>query len=276
VVYITGRTYDENDSSADKLPGTLAETAKIINDGGGICIPCKCDHENDDETLAVFEKIEREQGRLDVLVNNVFFIPDKYKQSPPFWEQDIKVYDCYMNVGARSNYVCAKYAVPLMMKNETRPKGLIININSVGATRYLFNVSYGTCKAAIERMSKDMAADLKRHNICSLTLWPGVVQTERMLNLKETFRKRFFINVEEGETPQFTGRAICALVSDNNVMRKTGRSFECSELAYQYLFTDINGSRHHSTKTISGKIATGLHMAKTYLSNYLNKAPSNV
>jgi len=133
IVYITGRTYDENNDHP--LPGTLAETKKIIEEEGGTCIAVKCDHSNDYEVKELFEKIYNEQGKIDVLVNNAFGIPDKTKQSPPFWEQDIELYDSYMTVGPRSNYVAACYAAPMMIKNEKRDsrRGLIININSPGA-----------------------------------------------------------------------------------------------------------------------------------------------
>jgi len=189
IVYITGRTFDENDKN--ELPGTLSETAKIIRELGGVCIPVKCDHANDEEVKAVFDKIEKEQLKLDVLVNNVFNIPDKAKQSPPFWEQEVSVYDSYMDVGARSHYVAAKYAVPLMLKNkDEKVKGIIVNISSAGGKYYIFNVSYGTCKSALERMSKDMAYELKREGICCLSLWPGLVKTERMIARKETFKKK--------------------------------------------------------------------------------------
>jgi len=198
-------------------------------------------------------------------VNNVFNIPDKLKQSPPFWEQEISLYDSYMDVGVRSHYVAAKFAVPLMQKNTGSKNGLIVNISSAGAKYYLFNVAYGTCKSALERLSKDMARELVKQNICCLTLWPGMVKTERMLKRKEVFRKKFNINVEEGETPEFTGRAVCALISDNHIMKKTGRQFECSQLAYEYLFTDINGSRHFSINSLYGKIK----LAQQYLTNFI-------
>jgi len=105
-----------------------------------------------------------------------FLIPGKeYKQSPPFWEQDIYVFDSYMNVGVRSHYFASQLAVPLMLKNDTNPRGIIINISSFGAKYYMFNVAYGTGKSAIERLSKDMATDLKKTQcLFSNTLaWSG-------------------------------------------------------------------------------------------------------
>ena len=150
-VYVTGRTTAEG----GVLPGTVGQTAAEIDELGGKGIAVACDHHDDAAVLKVFERVREEQGRLDILVNNVFSAPDLAPWlGKNFWELPIEAWDQCIDIGVRSHYVASAFAVPLML--ETGP-GLIANISSPGAVAYSHNVAYGVGKAAVDRLSHDMA-----------------------------------------------------------------------------------------------------------------------
>jgi dehydrogenase/reductase SDR family protein 1 len=237
-VYVTGRTLE---AGAGPLPGTIGETAEQVTALGGKGIPVRCDHARDSDVAALFRRVADEQGRLDILVNNVFAVPDGRLYGVPFWEQPISLWDEIHQVGLRSHYVASVYAAPLMI---ARPGGLIANISSFGAARFALNVAYGVGKKGVDRLAADMAHDLEPHGVASVSLWPGIVKTERLLagigNLP--------FDPSTGESPRFTGRAVVALAADPGLMAKTGKRWVVAELAEEYGFTDIDGSRPRSLR----------------------------
>lgn len=174
-------TRKANRSAQTPLPGNLTETAELIRKAGGQAIIVKCDHSKIEDVKALFERIEKEQGRLDCLVNNAIAIRNDLKQTPPFWSQPLEIWDSYHDVGLKGHYVACVLAIPLMLKDRKKP-GLIINISSGGGGHYLFNPAYGTAKAALDRLAKDVHVELKqaKANISSVSLWPGLAKTERM------------------------------------------------------------------------------------------------
>lgn len=234
-VYVTGRTTEEGSAP---LPGTIGETTAEVTRLGGQGIAVRCDHRNDEEVKAVFERVRQEQGRLDILVNNVFHVPSPPEKimNRPFWEVPIEVWDQMHTIGLRSHYVASVFAAPIMIEQGS---GLICNISSLGGKGYLFNVAYGVGKAAVDRLAADMAHELRARNVTVVSLWPGGVKTELMMSLAD----RVSMDVSGFESPQFTGRAVAALAADPDVMQKTGRVLVVAELADEYGFTDIDGSR---------------------------------
>jgi dehydrogenase/reductase SDR family protein 1 len=120
-----------------------------------------------------------------------------------------------------------------------RKRGLIVNISSFAGMGYVFNVAYGVGKAAVDRMAQDMAVELKPHGITCVSLWPGVVRTEQIVQFHAEGRTPF--EIENGESPRFAGRAVAAVAADENCLEKTGKVLICYELAHEYGFTDIDG-----------------------------------
>jgi len=264
-VYVTGRE-PKKSGAQEANASTLEETAKQITERGGKGIAVYCDHSDADDIKRLFERIEREQnGQLDILVNNAYSAVNALSQAmgKPFWELDPLFWDEVNNVGLRNHYICTVYAARLMVP---RKKGLIVIISSMGGLQYLFNVPYGIGKCACDRLAADTAQELYKHNVTSVSFWPGAVRTEFVQNsfatgkFEETAAKTPDIFgmtpdearklFEEGETPEFTGRAIVHLAADKNQMKKTGRILITADLAHEYGFTDIDGRRPPSVRSV--------------------------
>jgi dehydrogenase/reductase SDR family protein 1 len=234
-VYVTGRTVVEGES---QYPGTVGATAAELTELGGHGIPVQCDHADDAQIIALFGRVKREQGRLDILVNNVFTAPDgkSILQGGGFWEYPISVWDDLIHVGCRSHYVSSHEAVPMMIEQH---EGLIVNISSFAGAAYAFNLAYGVGKAAVDRMAKDMAWELKDHNITCVSMWPGWVRTEHLLQREKEGRTP--VSTKNGESPRFTGRGVVAVATDPDRMQRSGQVLVVHEIAHEYGFTDIDG-----------------------------------
>jgi dehydrogenase/reductase SDR family protein 1 len=203
-----------------------------------------CDHANDDDVRDVAKAIGDAHGRLDILVNNVFAIPSGPMFDTPFWEQPIEFWDRMHTVGLRSHYVASVVCAPLLLAGDDGG-GLIANISSFGGASYQVNVAYGVGKAGVDRLARDMARDLRPHGVCSVSLYPGIVRTERVLAGELPF------STDTSESPEFTGRAIAALWLDAERMKKTGKTLVVAELARAYGFTDVDGTQPNSLRAPS-------------------------
>ena len=235
-VIVTARTRCGGDS---EWPGSLDETVKAINAAGGTGAGLLCDHSDDNSVQAVFERIEREYGRLGVLVNNVFAAPSVMPVNVPFWQIPMSLWDTMQQVGLRSHLVASRLAVPLMLPQR---RGLIVNTSSGGGIRYTFNVAFGVQKAGVDRMARDMAHELRGYGIAAVSIWPGYIKSEKLEAQPDRVPPALArLIAERGETPQFAGRAVAALAADPDVMEKTGQILLASELALEYGFTDIDG-----------------------------------
>ncbi len=175
-VYVTGRTEKAGQSP---LGGTIHETAELVTSAGGAGIAVRVDHADDDQVKALFDQVEREQGRLDILVNNAAIIRDEMMGRTRFWEEPINVIDT-LDVGLRSSYVATVYAAPLMVP---RRKGLVVFTSAPGAAHYVFGPSYGVHKAGMDKMAADMAVDFRDFGIASVSIWMGILLTERLKNI---------------------------------------------------------------------------------------------
>ena len=149
------------------LPGTVGETAAEVDRRGGKGIAVEVDHGNDDRVAALFAQIEREQGRLDLLVNNAFALPETLTDPEPFWEKPLSYWEM-VDVGVRSNYVAAWHAAHIMVPQRS---GLIVATSGYVGVTYTYGVVFGMCKAAVDRMARDMAIELKPHEVASMSLW---------------------------------------------------------------------------------------------------------
>ena len=241
-VYVTGRT-DNGSMLPDFLKGTtIYRTADEINKLGGVGIPHKCDHGQDEEVAKLFERVEKEQGRLDILVNSAWNVTEHilkgYFFNTPFWEQPVSLLDDNFRVGLRSNYVASQFAAKIMTQQKS---GLIVNISYPSYNyerQYLNNVTYGVCKVGIDKLSADTAHELKEYGVAVISLYPGVIRTEGMIEAAKHYEA---INLSESESPQFVGRCVAVLANDKNVIRETGNVLITAEIAVHYGFTDVDG-----------------------------------
>jgi NAD(P)-dependent dehydrogenase (short-subunit alcohol dehydrogenase family) len=239
-VYITGRTTH----ARGPLPGTVGETAAQVESLGGRGIAVPCDHHDDAQVEAVIARVLGEHGRVDVLVNNVFSAPALAEWlGRPFWELPVDAWDEVIDIGVRSHYVAARAVAPAMIAHGD---GLIVNISSSGAVQYAHTVSYGVGKAALDRMTADMAHELRPHGVTVVSLWPGLVRTELVeLGAKDGALElpgEGVFDLRGAESPRFTGRAVAALAGDPSRLARSGRAFPVSELAADYGFTDVDGT----------------------------------
>lgn len=245
-VYVTGRSV-----TPGKLPGTVHETATRITELGGVGIPMVCDHRDDDAVARLFERIAEEHGRLDVLVNNVYNSPAAGRWlGKPFWQVPPDAWDETFDVGVRSHYAAAVFAAPLLIGSN----GLLVNISSPGAIRYMHNAVYGVAKAALDRLTADLAHDLADTGVTVLSLWPGIVNTELLQLVPTGADGRRLVtlpgegtfDLDTAESPRFAGRAVVALATDPDRRTHTGTARRVHELADRYGFTDIDGRVPHN------------------------------
>ncbi|OAA27686.1 dehydrogenase of unknown specificity, short-chain alcohol dehydrogenase like [Frankia sp. EI5c] len=236
-VYVTGRTVEPG---SHPLPGTVGETAAEVDRRGGRGIAVQVDHGDDDQVAALFEQVRREQGRLDILVNNAFSLPEDLTEPNPFWEKPLSNWEM-VDVGVRSNFVAAWHAARLMVPQR---QGLIVAISGFVGVTYTYGVVFGTCKSAVDRMSRDMAVELKPHNVASVSLWQGLTFTERAqrnLARDPAMKAQTVTNPAIGCSPEFPGRVIAALSADPRIMARSGGTFITAELADEYGVTDVDG-----------------------------------
>jgi NAD(P)-dependent dehydrogenase (short-subunit alcohol dehydrogenase family) len=231
ITYLTAR-------SAEALSMTAAEIKEL----GGEAIPLVCDHGNDDEVLAVFDEIRHRHGILDILVNNAS--PDFSQMvGRRFWEIPFELIGQCLDIGPRSNFVTSSLAARMMIE---RGCGLIVNVSSHGAEDYILSAPYGAGKAAIDKLTRDMALELRAHNVALVSLWPGLVKTEQLMSQAiarpDGRLEAYGLDLSIGESPRFSGRAIVALAIDPLLMERSGGSFPASRLAREHGFTDIDGS----------------------------------
>jgi len=240
LVYMTARTVDASIAQDEGLSGTLEETVRLITASGGQAVPIACDHRNDDDVERVFDIIEQHGDGLDILVNAAWagyenvFNPERFTWANKFWEQPVASWDAMFDVGVRSAFICSQYAARIMVPQR---RGLIVNISYWAAQRYFANVPYGVAKCAVNRLTSDCALELREHDVAVVTLYPGLVRTERVLRGAE------YLDMRNAESEQFTGRAIAALAVDSKIMEKSGTVQVAAALGEEYDFTDIDGTR---------------------------------
>jgi NAD(P)-dependent dehydrogenase (short-subunit alcohol dehydrogenase family) len=231
-VYVTGRTLAEGEGP---LPGTVGATAAEVDAAGGRGVAVRCDHRRDEDVAALFARVREEAGRLDVVVNNAFLIPRELTSGRPFWETPISNYDDMLDVGTRSAYVASHFAAPILV---AQGRGLIVNVSSSGAVEYAWHVAYGVGKAALDRITADAARELRPHGVAVVSVWPGLVRTERTSRAAGRVPG---LDFSGAESQRFTGRAVVALANDPGVLARSGRAFSSRELAEAYGFRDVDG-----------------------------------
>lgn len=242
-VYVTGRSVRGASTRPDLPDTTIEDTAEQLTARGGVGIPVRCDHTVDDEVEALFKRVKQEHGRLDILVNNVWGGYEQYDARTfdlPFWEQPLWRWEKMFTAGVRAHYTASRFAIPLMM---APCQGLIINTTAWDRNKYLGNVPYDLAKTAINRMAYDMALELREYNIAAVALSPGWMRTEDVLRRYKTDEQNWqkIRELAPTESTQYVGRAVTALATDPDVMRKSGCVLVVADLAREYGFTDVDG-----------------------------------
>jgi len=246
-VYVTGRTTSDGDRVE---PGTIESVAREVDAAGGRGIPVRCDHAVDDEIAALFSRIERDSGRLDVLVNNAHSgLADIAKSvGRRFWDVDPGAWDRMNQVGLRGHYIASVHAARMMV---ARRSGLIVNVSSFGSLGYLFNVAYGVGKAALDRLTADMSRELRPEGVAVVSLWPGFVRTELtsslMADATPGYRRVF---AAYGESPLVSGRAVAALSADPRILRASGCCLIAAEVAARHGLLEEDGKRPLSPRSL--------------------------
>jgi NAD(P)-dependent dehydrogenase (short-subunit alcohol dehydrogenase family) len=236
-VYVTGRTTKEG-TDIEKLGGTIFATAEEVTAIGGKGIAIECDHRDDAQTEKLFQRVKEKDGRLDILVNNAWGGYERMEHDgeftwlKPFWQQPFWRWDSMFQGGVRAAFVASALGTRVMVEQQN---GLIVNISFWAAQKHIANVAYGAAKAAVDKMTADMAHEAEKYNMAVISLYPGLVRTELVL------RDAQYFDMSNSESPQFTGRVIAALANDPNVMSRTGKVWVVAALAEEYGIEDIDG-----------------------------------
>jgi NAD(P)-dependent dehydrogenase (short-subunit alcohol dehydrogenase family) len=230
-VYVTGRSVRGQPTTLGR-PGTIDDTAEEVTARGGTGIAVRCDHTDDAQVAAVFDRIRGEQDRLDLLVNNAW---SGYEISPsgdiPFWEIEWRHWDLMFDGGLRAAAFASTLAAPLMIEAGS---GLIVNITWV-LDRPHGHAWYEVVKNATNKLTEQMADDLRPVGIACVAVSPGFMRLERM-DLTPALAAK-------AESAEFPGRAIAALASDPDVLAKSGRVYVTPALARDYGFSDVDGKQ---------------------------------
>ncbi|ASA26396.1 oxidoreductase [Paenibacillus donghaensis] len=240
-VYITGRSSTASMDEPSAGPGTLEEVLEEIERYGGAGASIRCDHTRDKETEAALARIDAEQGRLDILVNNVWGGNALPIENKPFWEQPVRHWDNMFDSGVRAQVMTNYYAIPLMRRTEGG--GLIIHTTFWDRDRYVGNFYYDLAKNALVRMAYGLSRELRADGIAVIPLSPGWMRTELVLDSMQS-DERHWQEVEalkDSESTAYIGRAVAALAADPGVIDKSGLPQQVGKLAAEYGFTDTDG-----------------------------------
>jgi NAD(P)-dependent dehydrogenase (short-subunit alcohol dehydrogenase family) len=249
-VYVTGRTTREQRSEYNRSSETIEETAELVAAAGGRGIAVPLDHLESDKVAALVQRIRKEQGRLDILVNDIWGGENLKEWSKSVWEHDLTNGLRLLHLAIDTHLITAHHALPLLIEN---PGGLLLEVNDgtseYNATHYRINPFYDLAKVAVNRMAWAHAQDLKKHAATSLSITPGWMRSELMLDAykvkEENWRDATKVSPHFviSETPRFVGRAVAALAADPERARWNGQSVSSGQLAQIYGFTDLDGSR---------------------------------
>lgn len=229
-VYVTGRTTGEGDRTIDT-------TARLVEDAGGEGRAIQVDHGVDDQIAALFEKVRADAGRLDILVNNVYKIPDPPAWGGGFWDHPIQIWDDQVGIGLRAHYVACWHASSLLF--EAAPGAAILNVSSPGGQSYHFSSSYGAGKAGLDRLTADIAQELKPKEVSATVLYPGAVSTEFIVDSA----KNTGMDLSQAQTPLFVGRAAAALLAADDLMDRSGTIQWVEDLGEEFDLHDEHGNR---------------------------------
>ncbi len=268
-VYVTGRSTRERRSEYDR-PETIEETAELVDAAGGTGIAVAVDHLELEQVAALVRRIDAEQGRLDVLVNDVWGGELLAEWDTPIWEHDLQGGLRMLRLAVDTHLITSHHALPLLLR---RPGGLVVEVTDgtreYNASRYRLSVFYDLAKEAVNRIAWAQAQELGPRGATALAITPGWMRSEMMLEhyavTEETWREalerqpHFCIS----ESPVYVGRAVAALAADPGVARWNGASTSSGALAQEYRFTDVDGTRPDAWRYIVEVREAGLPADET-------------
>jgi NAD(P)-dependent dehydrogenase (short-subunit alcohol dehydrogenase family) len=252
-VYVTGRSTREQPATSyarilelsklSRMPGTIEDTAEEVTREGGRGVAVRCDHTDAADVERLFARVEKEEGRLDLLVNNAWGGHEAFTGvfDTPFWEQPLEQWEAMLDRGVRNHLLASRAAVPSMLR---RRAGLVVTTTFWDRDRYLRgNLFYDLAKSAMNRLAFGMAEELRPHGIASVAVSPGWMRTELILvghRIDEAhWRERPAL--ARTESPRYLGRAVVALAADTRILERTGQVLRVADLAREYGFTDVDG-----------------------------------
>ncbi|MEU5725775.1 SDR family oxidoreductase [Micromonospora sp. NPDC047738] len=248
-VYATGRSTRERRSELDR-PETIEETAELVTAAGGAGIAVPVDHLDPDQVRRLVDRIDAEQGRLDVLVNDIWGAEPFITWETPLWEQPLDDGLRALRLAIDTHIITSHFALKLLVRN---PGGLVVEVGDgtteYNASNYRVSFFYDLAKTAVNRLAFAQAHELRQHGATAVALTPGWLRSENMLELFGVTEENWQDALEKqphfaiSETPAFVGRAVAALAADPDRARWNGRSVSSGELAQVYGFTDLDGSR---------------------------------
>ncbi|WP_320785186.1 SDR family oxidoreductase [Streptomyces sp. CRN 30] len=248
-VYVTGRSTRERRSEYGR-PETIEDTADLVTAAGGHGIAVPADHLDPDQVRALVNRIADEQGRLDVLVNDIWGGELLFDWEAPVWEHDLDKGLRLLRLAVETHAITSHHALPLLLRN---PGGLVVEMTDGTAdynrANYRVSFFYDLAKSSVLRMAFALGHELGPRDATAVALTPGWMRSEIMLDefgvTEDTWRDaltkvpHFCIS----ETPRYVGRAVAALAADPGVARFNGASLSSGGLAREYGFTDLDGSR---------------------------------
>ncbi len=234
-----GRGIARELASAGAKVYATGRSEQDLRDMNGLGTALCCDHRVDAEVDAAFRRVLTEAGHVDLLVNNVWggyerMVEDgEFTWPKPFWEQPLWRWDAMFGAGVRAHYYASQLVAPSMIAQH---HGLIVNISFWAAQKRIGNVAYGAAKAATDKLTADMSVELRQHGVTAVSLYPGLVRTEKVMESAQ------WLDLTNSESPEFIGRAVVALAMDPDALRHTGKVLVAAALAKEYGFTDIDGT----------------------------------
>jgi NAD(P)-dependent dehydrogenase (short-subunit alcohol dehydrogenase family) len=249
-VYCTGRSTRERRSEYDRSE-TIEETAELVDGAGGTGIAVAVDHLEPEQVKALVERIDSEQGRLDVLVNDIWGAEKMAEWNTPIWEHDLATGLRMLRLAIETHLITSHFALPLLIR---APGGLVVEMTDgtreYNAEHYRLSVFYDLAKTSVARLAFSQGEELAKHGCAAVALTPGWLRSEMMLEIygvtEDNWREATRGNphfTAISESPRFVGRAVAALAADPDVASKNGGSFSSGELAREYGFTDVDGSQ---------------------------------
>jgi NAD(P)-dependent dehydrogenase (short-subunit alcohol dehydrogenase family) len=249
-VYCSGRSTRERRSEYDR-PETIEETAELVGAAGGTGIAVAVDHLEPDAVAALVERIDAEQGRLDVLVNDIWGAERLFEWNKPIWEHDLGKGLRVLRLAVETHLITSHFALPLLIRE---PGGLVVEMTDgtreYNATNYRVSTFYDLAKSAILRLAFSQGEELAPHGCTAVALTPGWLRSEIMLEnygvTEDNWRDGARINphfAAISASPRLVGRAVAALAADPHLHERNGGSFSSGELAREYGFTDVDGSQ---------------------------------